>query len=140
MSPSSVYRCCKEGVNIDKKERSRKSTDTQGRPNILSARDVSYFLRTFKTIRKDGKHPTVTEIMNVAEISKGSYKIYIRILHDAGYRKFQQRKKGLLSMKVKKRGESFAVRALKKHTDTFKTHDMAPYLDAVSFVYKHNPF
>ena len=102
ISPSSVYRCYKEGVNIDKKERSRKSIDTRVRPKILSDRDVCYFLRTFRTMRKDGKNPTVKDIMNEAKRTKGSYRTYTRILNDAGYRKFQPRKRGLLSTKDKK--------------------------------------
>ena len=140
ISPSSVYRCYKEGVNIDKKERSNKSEETRGRPKILSDRDVCYFLRTLRTMRKDGKNPTVKDIMNEAKTTKGSYRTYTRVLNDAGYRKLQPRKKGLLSTKDKKRRKTFATRALKEYEDTFWTNDIALYLDAVSFVHKYNPF
>ena len=140
ISPSSVYRCCKEGVTLEDKKKGKRTIDTRGRPKILSTRDVSHFLRTFKSMRNNGQNPTVKEIMNEAGIRKGSYRTYIRILNDAGYKKLQPRKKGLLSKKDMKNRKVFAIKALKEHEDTFWTRDIALYLDAVSFIHKHNPF
>ena len=89
---------------------------------------------------KDGKNPTVKDIINEAKTTKGSYRTYIRILHNAGYRTLQPRKKGLLSTKDKKRRKTFSTRALKEHDNTFWMTDIALYLNEVSFVHKYNPF
>ena len=91
-------------------------------------------------MQKDGKNPTVKDVMNDAKTTKGSYRTYTRILNDTGHQQLQPRKKGLLSMKDKKRCKTFRTRALKEHEDTFWTNDIALYLDAVSFVHKYNPF
>ena len=120
ISPSSVYRCCKEGVDLEDKKKDKRTLDTRGRPKILSTRDVSHFLRTFKSMRNNGKNPTVKEIMNEAGIRKGSYRTYICILNDAWYKKLQPRKKGLLSKKDMKNRKVFAIKALKEHEDIFR--------------------
>eukprot|EP00794_Sanderia_malayensis_P002218 gene2218-biopygen1984 len=141
ISHSSVYRCYTEGIDSTqgtKKQGNEKKK--RGRPRILSERQVSYFLRTFHALRADGRNPTVKEIMNEAGVTDGSYRTYVRILNDAGYRKLQPRKKGLLSVKDKVSRKRFARQALKQHEDSFWTKEVAFYLDGVSFIHKYNPF
>ena len=91
-------------------------------------------------MHNNGKNPTVKEIMNEAGIRTGSYRTYISILNDTGYKKLQPRKKGLLSKKDMKNHKVFATKTLKEHEDTFWMRDISLYLNAVSFMHKDNPF
>ncbi len=140
VSISSVHRCCKEESRMEGGNACGSKPETRGRPRVISHREEARFMRTFRKMRMEGKNPTVKEVMTATPTSKGSYPTYVRILNKAGYKKLQPRKKGLLSSKDKCKRKAFARKALKERDDTFWTHDVAFYLDAVSFVHKYNPF
>ena len=135
ISASSVHRCCKEGVEENRREINRRL----GRPRIISKRDAAHFIRTFKKLRNTGQNPTVKHVMMESGISRGSYRSYVRVLNTAGYKTLQPRRKGMLSKNDKKLRKLFAKHSLLQYDNSFWRDDVSFYLDAVSFVHKYNP-
>eukprot|EP00794_Sanderia_malayensis_P010359 gene10359-biopygen8500 len=134
ISKSSVERICKEG--LDEKVPKKRS----GRPEILSRRDKDRFLRKFKTMRESNPNVHVMDVAKECEITEVSKKTLCQVFTNSGYQYIRPRRKGLLTLKDKKKRVAYALKALKDTSPAFWTDDVLLYLDAVSFVHKSNPY
>eukprot|EP00794_Sanderia_malayensis_P001997 gene1997-biopygen1816 len=134
ISKSSMERICKEGseVKVPKKR--------SGRAEILSRRDKDPFLRKFKTMRESNPNVHVMDVAKECEITEVSKKTLCRVFTNSGYQYIRPRRKGLLTLKDKKKRVACALKALKDTSPAFWTEDVLLYLDAVSFVHKSNPY
>lgn len=129
--------------NAQKRSVQGKKPPKIGRPNILSTRDKRLLARCIKKLREENINFTVKQLIEFSGLSlkKASYRTYVRAINEMGYKYLQTRKKGMLSARDKRNRYKFAREQLKhlKSQENFWTHDIAFYLDGVSFIYKRNP-
>ena len=135
ISASSVHRCCKEGVEKNR----RKTNGRLGKPRMISKRDAAHFIRTCKKLRDNGQNPTVGHVIMESGISRGSYRSYVRVMNTAEYKTSQPRRKGTLSRNDKMLKKFFAKHSLLQYDNSFWWDDVSFCLDAVSFVHNYNP-
>lgn len=145
MSPSSVKRCTEcqlhGALGVDEIRRHDRPTKrAPGRRRTFSSRTERYVIRELGKLRKTEGTFSVPRLMNVTGISPANVttRTVCNMLHRNGYRFYQARKKGLLSVQDFKDRLKFAKRMIQR-PDTFWCTDVAFYLDGVSFVYKTNP-
>lgn len=110
-----------------------------GRPQKLSIREKRRILRLVKTLRREEPNWTVKRMMARADLKDVSRRTVNRFLNKQGLKYLQARKKGLLSLKDRKKRVQFAKKVLKNQPEDFWTNKLAFYLDGVGFVYKRNP-
>lgn len=138
VSRATVYRIKKEERWQGKE---RKSPKKGGRPKKLSARDERKILRSMKSLRKEEGSFSSRRIMTTAGLcsSNVSNRTVRRCLNKHGYFNLQARKKGLLSESDCQKRLKFAKKMKKEYPANVWTHEMAFYLDGVSFTYKRRP-
>eukprot|EP00794_Sanderia_malayensis_P012413 gene12413-biopygen9898 len=74
---------------------------------------------------------------DITEVSK---KTLCRVFTTCGYEYILLRRKGLLTLKHKKKRVAYALKALKDTSPSYWTEDALLYLDAVSFIHQSNPY
>ena len=93
-------------------------------------------------LRANNGHATVKSIVEKSGLcfEMESQRTFSRYLNENGYRYLQAREKGLLSENDRKLRIRFArkMKRVVAQNPQFWTHEVGFYLDAVSFVRKHN--
>ena len=112
-----------------------------GRPKRLTERDERHLERELLKLQEAGGTFHVPDIMKNAGLTTAdsSVRTVTRHLNKKQYGYFQTRKKGLLSQKDLRQRVAFCRKMVKKYPPHFWTHDVAFYLDGVTFAYKTNP-
>eukprot|EP00794_Sanderia_malayensis_P004113 gene4113-biopygen2576 len=91
-------------------------------------------------MRESNPNVHVMEVAKKCDITEVSKKTLCRVFTTSGYQYIRPRRKGLLTLKDKKKRVAYALKALKDTSPTYWTEDVLLYLDAVSFVHKSNPY
>eukprot|EP00794_Sanderia_malayensis_P020833 gene20833-biopygen15362 len=91
-------------------------------------------------MRESNPNVHVMDVAKECEITEVSKKTLCRVFTNSGYQYIRPRRKGLLTLKDKKKRVAYALKALKDTSPAFWTDDVLLYLDAVSFVHKSNPY
>ncbi|KXJ12063.1 hypothetical protein AC249_AIPGENE28757 [Exaiptasia diaphana] len=110
-------------------------------PKKLSACDESKILRSMKSLRKEEGSFSSRRIMTTAGLCSSNVinRTVRRCLNKHGYFNLQARKKGLLSESDCQKRLKFAKKMKKEYPANVWTHEMAFYLDGISFTYKRRP-
>ena len=140
VSPSSVLRICREGINAKSEVESKAGKVKTGRPRIFTERDRAPFIRTFLRMREENRNVTVLQVGREAGMTHVSCRTLIRTLNEAKYYKLTARRKGVLSADDRLKRVKFVREAIKKYDSRFWSDDVLLYLDGVSFIYKSNPY
>lgn len=138
VSRAHVYRIWKSDI-ARKKSIKKKS----GRPKKINDRTQRELLRLIPKMRSRNNNWSVAQLIEQSSL-KNDCNVHSctvnRMLNKNGYWHLQMRKKGLLSVKDKKRRLAFARKMLKKpDSATYWISSISFYLDASSFIYKRNP-
>ena len=141
ISKSSVARMC--NTTSDQRSLVEKVTRKSGRPRKISERDCRALIRGLQRLRLRGGDVTVKTVVQESGCSfqKAHPRTFSRFLNDKGYGYMIARRKGIVSEKDRRIRLQYARKMeheLSRKPDFFK-HDIAFYLDGVSFVHKHNP-
>ena len=114
-----------------------------GRPRKISDRDGRALIRGLQRLRLRGRDVTVKTVVKESGCSfqQAHRRTFSRFLNEKGYGYLIARRKGILSEKDRRIRLQYARkmrRELSRNAHFFK-HDIAFYLDGVSFIHKQNP-
>ena len=114
-----------------------------GRPRKIQERGVRALIRGLKLLQARKANVSVKKVVKESGLSfqMASHRTFNRYLNEKGYGYFQVRKKGLLTendCKLRLKYARKMKRELAVNPD-FYNHEVAFYLDGVSFVHKNNP-
>ena len=146
ISHSSVSRITKTPLlgKRDKKRTRNHPTirSSRGRPKTLSLRTERYLERELNKMQQTEGTFYVSDLMTRTGIPSEviSPRSVRRCLNRKGYRFVQTRRKGVLTAQDFSTRARFAKRVLRTFPEEFWTHDVAFYLDGVSFTFKTNPY
>ena len=139
ISKSSVARICDRTSN--QRSQVEKVTRKSGRPRKISERDGRAPIRGLQRLRlRDVTVKTVVQESGCS-FQQAHRRTFSRFLNEKGYGYLIARRKGIVSEKDRGIRLQYARKMkleLSRNPDFFK-HDIAFYLDGVSFVHKHNP-
>ena len=139
ISKSSVARICDRTSN--QRSQVEKVTRKSGRPRKISERDGRARIRGLQRLRlRDVTVKTVVQESGCS-FQQAHRRTFSRFLNEKGYGYLIARREGIVSEKDRGIRLQYARKMkleLSRNPDFFK-HDIAFYLDGVSFVHKHNP-
>lgn len=121
----------------------KKTSSTRpGRPRKLTPRRERHLLRELNKMQEEQGKFSVADVMTQANVSssESSERSVRRLFNRNGYSYLPTRRKGILTKQDLKLRVTFARRTRKKYPANFWTHDVAFYLDGVSFAFKTKPY
>lgn len=133
-SRATIYR----HINRPLTERTDRRSSNTGRPSKLTERDHRQLLRKIPQLRKKLGTFTIKRLQLEAGVNNVSTHTVRRVLHKAGYRYLQSRKKGLLKTNDCRKRMKFARENLRR-PENFWTKEIGMFVDGTSFVFKSNP-
>lgn len=145
ISVSSAERICKTSLSLysNSKTVKRHSGKKMGRPRKVSDRCKRLLHRNLVNLRAYNPNVTVKKLLQYSGLSlqTASRRTYARCLNELGFGFRQARKKGLLRELDRKLRIQFAkeVNQSENSCTGLWMHDVAFYLDGVSFIFKSNP-
>ena len=133
-SRATIYRHVKRTLD----EKTDRRSGNSGRPPKVTEQDRRQIVRKVPRLREQLGTFTVKRLRLEAGVSHVSTHTVRRVLHKAGYKYLQSRKKGLLTSKDLKQRAKFARQSLRRDVD-FWRQEIGMFIDATSFVFKTNP-